>query len=154
MKSDHQKNLLSGFSLTEVVIALGLVVFALVALFGLLSSGLNISRDSKSEMFSAQMVSTLLAERRSLPTNDQLASPILPLNVSSGGLQTRFLDRNGEVVSRDLAYAGLAFEIEPLDSSTARLYVAVAQPPPKEATHAAYASAREHFEVTTYVRLH
>ncbi len=56
-----------GFSLIEVMIALGVVVFALVALCGLLSSGLKVARQAKTELFAAQVASSLLAERRAAP---------------------------------------------------------------------------------------
>ena len=65
------------FSLIEVVIALGICVFALVPMMGLLSSGLFVDRDSHQQMQAADLATLLVTERREAPTNT-LSGAILP----------------------------------------------------------------------------
>lgn len=62
----------AGFSLVEVVLALGIVSFALVALLGLFSVGLGASKrsgeDTEVANMSAQIVSTLRNRNSAYPT--------------------------------------------------------------------------------------
>lgn len=52
------------FSLTEVVIALGIVTFTLVAILGLMGVGINASRQSSDDTVLAAMTSYVLGELR------------------------------------------------------------------------------------------
>lgn len=52
---------LAGFSLVEVVIALGIVSFAVIAILGLIPSGLNTLKDSTAETVRAQIVRSIAA---------------------------------------------------------------------------------------------
>jgi uncharacterized protein (TIGR02598 family) len=58
------------FSLVEVVVALGVVSFALVTMLGLLSVGLNTNKVSSDQIQAANIASLLVATRRASPTND------------------------------------------------------------------------------------
>ena len=68
-----------GFSLLEVVIALGLVSFSIIAILGLIPSGLNALQDSSGETIKAQIVrgiagSALTANFSQLTTNNYFDS--------------------------------------------------------------------------------
>jgi uncharacterized protein (TIGR02598 family) len=59
-----------GFSLTEVVLALGIVAFAIVALLGLLSASLGTSRVAEDETRLAAITSDVIDTLRSRPFAD------------------------------------------------------------------------------------
>lgn len=70
----HRSFKLDGFSLVEVCVALGIVSFAVIAILGLIPSGLNTLKDSTAETVRAQIVrsiaaSALTANFSSLNTN-------------------------------------------------------------------------------------
>ena len=62
-----------GFSLVEVVIALGLFAFAIVPLIGLMGGGLKISEDSIQSANLAEIYRHASARIASSPTNTQIA---------------------------------------------------------------------------------
>jgi len=67
------------FSLVEVVIALGVVTFCLIALMGLLSVGAQASHDSSEVVQAATMASYMISEIRAAPTNVLNATPTFPI---------------------------------------------------------------------------
>jgi uncharacterized protein (TIGR02598 family) len=58
------------FSLVEVVLALGICAFVLVALMGLFSTGLRASRESEEQVQAANLASLILATRMAAPNSD------------------------------------------------------------------------------------
>ncbi len=75
---------LEGFSLIEVVVALGIVSFAVIAILGLIPTGLNTLKDSNGETVRAQIVrsiagSALTANFSSLNTNASFDSDGQPI---------------------------------------------------------------------------
>jgi len=78
----------AAFSLVEVVIALGVVVFCIAAILSLFSVGLRTSRDSTGEMHAASVASSLLARLRANPRGDLTAEgfPIGALTNAGGSL--------------------------------------------------------------------
>jgi type II secretory pathway pseudopilin PulG len=73
----NRRRLQGGFSLVEVVIALGIITFTLVALIGLLAGGLQSGRESVEDVQAAHITSTILGQRRAAPVLDE-PSFILP----------------------------------------------------------------------------
>lgn len=71
---------LGGFTLVEVVVALGLCVFVLVALLGLFSSGWSMSRESESQIQAANLASGLIAGRVASPTNGPSLNAGIPFD--------------------------------------------------------------------------
>ncbi len=57
-----------GFSLIEIVLALGIISFALVSILGLLAGALSTSRDASDDRIAASMTTRLLSELRSSAT--------------------------------------------------------------------------------------
>lgn len=69
----------SAFSLVEVVLALGICAFVLVALIGLFSSGLRAGRESEDQVQAANLASQIIALRMASPTNGPASAAIPPL---------------------------------------------------------------------------
>jgi type II secretory pathway pseudopilin PulG len=67
------------FSLVEVVLALGLISFALVTILGLFSIGVKINKESSDQIQAADLASRILALRRALPISNDSNLPIPPL---------------------------------------------------------------------------
>ncbi len=57
------------FSLVEVVIALGIISFALIAIISLFTVGLESNRESSGQIQAADTASLLMATTRAMPTN-------------------------------------------------------------------------------------
>jgi uncharacterized protein (TIGR02598 family) len=67
------------FSLVEVVLALGICAFVLIAMLGLFSSGLRTSRESEEQVQAANLASQILATRTAAPASDvNLANFAIP----------------------------------------------------------------------------
>ena len=145
----------SGFSLIEVMIALGVVVFALVALCGLLSTGLQVARKAKTEFFAAQIASSLLAERRAAPLATLPAGHPLPSMTNSNSVATmrkETLDRTGKITTGADAYYSMYYQIVPSDEGVSRVFLALVHPPQSSTGYAAVSQGEENYEITTYIR--
>jgi len=70
----------SAFSLIEVVIALGIFIFAMVAINGLFFVGLDANKSSSEQIQAANVTSLLISTRRALPTNSITNFALPPLN--------------------------------------------------------------------------
>jgi uncharacterized protein (TIGR02598 family) len=73
---------ITGFSLVEVVMALGILAFAITALLGAFAVGMNTDRESIEELEATHILQSLLAERRANPvlTNTNMLLPVLSSN--------------------------------------------------------------------------
>lgn len=60
-------NHLSGFSLVEVVLAIGIVAFALIAIVALVPMSLRLAGESEDETRAANLLGAIIAERQSTP---------------------------------------------------------------------------------------
>ncbi len=69
----------NSFSLVEVLLALGIASFALVALIGLFALGLKTNKESADQIDAANVASLLISTVRAMPTNPpaQFALPSL-----------------------------------------------------------------------------
>jgi len=93
----------NAFSLVEVVLSLGIVVFAGFALIGLLAVGLQNSQDSRERTQAATIAEAICTTRRAAPTNDfttalspqpnfplpRLDNPPVPSSMTAGIYLTR-----------------------------------------------------------------
>ena len=68
------------FSLIEVVMALGIVSFALVAIISLFFVGFTTNKQSSDQIQAANLASLLVATRRAVPTNAIANFALPPLN--------------------------------------------------------------------------
>lgn len=93
------------FSLIEVVIALGIFSFAIVAILGLFTVSLQTSRESEGEIQAASVASMLVAIRKASPTNAaaSLAIPVKALNQDYGpayaGQTTSYVGLDGSLTN-------------------------------------------------------
>jgi uncharacterized protein (TIGR02598 family) len=71
----------AGFTLVEVVIALGVFTFAIVAIAGLFVVGISTTKESSDQIQAANIASLLISTRRGLPTSAIANFALPPLNV-------------------------------------------------------------------------
>ena len=96
--------LLRSFSLIEVVLALGIVSFALLSVVGLLGVGLRTNKESSDQIQASNIASFLISTLRAIPTNPPPDFALTNLNqetitntvqVGSDGTTTNVSDANG-----------------------------------------------------------
>ncbi|MDZ4787341.1 MAG: type II secretion system protein [Blastochloris sp.] len=145
-----------GFSLIEVVVALGIMSFALVTLIGPFSVGLQTSKESVEAMQAANLASRLIAERRAAPESKTMeGAGITNLDQEDNfKSNTSYFSRNGAPLGSD-SNAGyrLNYRItvdfdgdgNPDDSRVPELYVSVEWP--------ARGDVKGRYEILTYVAL-
>lgn len=146
------------FSLTEVVIALGVVAFCLVALIGLLPTSLRIQQSATQSTAAINLISGIAADLRLAKTN--IPSPIysirLPAPAEQAATNGFFIDGAGRRSDQLIDQAGpegsryrVQIVIEPPVASSflpATAWILVTWPP------AATQNPAGHAEVTTRFR--
>lgn len=80
MKSGFPPKDCEGFSLIEVVIALGICAFAIVAILGMFSVGFRSENEASGEFNAANLASLIVAQRRADPTNANANLTLPPLD--------------------------------------------------------------------------
>lgn len=101
------------FSLVEVVLAMGITSFALVAMLGLFTTGLKSSSESENQIQAANLASMLLSVRSVSPTKVINNFALPPLNVAygkaygNGTILTNFVASSGYLTNA----AGAEFNI-------------------------------------------
>jgi len=147
------------FSLVEVVLALGICVFVLIALIGLFSSGWRTSRESEEQIRAANLASRLIAVRMAAPTTGPSATDGIPFDKLSQPYGSVFSGTDAYVTSdgavspnltADAAYrmtcfAGTNAETGP---KLSQVYLRLSWPP-----QATAALANGWYETLTYVPL-
>lgn len=96
MKLGTQKA--GAFSLVEVTIALGIAAFCLLAIFGLLPTGLNASKAAIQQTTATSIMAAIESDLRTAISN-QTQTPIYNLNLSSTGEQKLQFSMAGEVIT-------------------------------------------------------
>jgi Tfp pilus assembly protein PilV len=147
-----------GFSLVEVVLALGICTFVLVALIGLFSSGWKMGRESEDQVQAANLASQIIALRVVSPTNGPTTTAAIPytkMKQAYGNAYDsadKFVGFNGELLPDA---AGAAYRIAcnvgtnvSTGSQVSQVYLRLTWPPQAAATNAA-----GRYEVCTYVLL-
>lgn len=78
----------SGFSLVEVVVALGIITFCVIAILSLFSVGLRNARESESEIRAGNLALSIIGRMRAAPREDLTAQGFLfgPLTNTGGPL--------------------------------------------------------------------
>lgn len=106
------------FSLVEVVLAVGIVAFGLVAIFALLPTGMVAVQEAKSQDEATDILAVAASELKAAHAR-QSVSPILRISfpVATGG-ETVLLDRFGALVPTGSTSAFYKLTIEPLPSDT------------------------------------
>jgi Tfp pilus assembly protein PilV len=93
-----RKNTAEAFTLIEVVIALGLFIFAVTAIIGLFSVGIGTSKESSDQIQAANFASLLISTRRAIPVDPANATIALTnfalpsLNAATPAIGTNVLN--------------------------------------------------------------
>lgn len=115
MRTCLKKTSSPAFSLIEIVLALGITTFCLVALLGLFSVAIRTSRESAEELLAAHLAQSILVTRRSYPTNDLSATfpnfPLPPLASSAQSIIQLDNDGNKVVTNSSTAQYNLSYNI-------------------------------------------
>lgn len=145
----------NAFSLVEVVLSLGVVVFAGFALLGLLAVGMQNSQDSRERTQAATIAEALCATRRAAPTNDFTVAtspqPNFPLPILTNTVNNLaapiYLTRDGLATNAANASFGFLYNIYGSTNSpgVATAYLCLYWP----AQSAPTGAFTSHFEVTT-----
>jgi len=104
--SAHRQLSVHGFSLVEVVLALGVFAFVLVALIGLLPRGMQSNREAREETEAMGLMLHLVAERRALPFTNGTSNGLPPLD-SIPPMTSRV-----ETNSTDLAWGDRRYRVQ------------------------------------------
>lgn len=151
----------TAFSLVEVVVALGICSFALVAIMGLFTTGLQSGKDSETQIHAANLISLLVSTRGALPTN-AIANFAIPERAmthgytnayDNGGRLTNYLASDGSIAN---SAANALYQISckagtnlMTGPKVAQVYIKLTWPPHMNPTNAAAGS----YEVLTYIAL-
>lgn len=89
----------AGFSLVEVVMALGILAFAITALLGAFAVGMNTDRESIEELEATHILQSIIAERRANPTltNTNMLLPVLSSDSDRSSTNAISLDEIGRM---------------------------------------------------------
>lgn len=121
-----------GFSLVEVVVALGVCSFVMVALLGVLMTGLQSEKDSAERVDAAHTVSLILAQRRSYPigsiSNAGLPSLVPPTSPSTTVTGTANVGVDGQVISSGQAPYLLTYQIDYSVPNLAQIHLVLSWP--------------------------
>ncbi len=112
----------AGFSLVEVVLAIGIVAFGILAVFGLLPAGLSILRESIETTVSSQILQQIISEAQETDF-DQLIKDSTGNAISAGSTGVKALryfdDQGGELTDPTRAIYHVNTRIKPATESPA-----------------------------------
>jgi len=146
------------FSLVEVVMALGITSFALMAMLGLFTTGVKTSSESEKQIQAANLASMLISVRQNSSTNAISNFAIPPLNVpyrkaySSGNTLTNYVDATGTLTTAANAAYTISCMVgtnSPYGSKIAQVYLMLTWP--ARADPAGQQVGR--YELTTFIPL-
>ena len=147
----------AGFSLVEVVMALGICTFVLVALIGLFSTGWKMNRESEDKLQAANLASQIIAQRIISPTNGPAGAAIPPAKLGQAygnayAAADNFVAFDGTLSA---SVAGAAYRIAcnvgtnaTTGSKVSQIYLMLTWPPQADPANAA-----GRYETCTYVAL-
>ncbi|MDE1171472.1 MAG: hypothetical protein PW734_09740 [Verrucomicrobium sp.] len=125
----------AAFSLMEVVLALGLISFCLIALMGLLVAGLKNNRQTRSMVDATAAASLLVESLRASTNNRPVNLPQIPLPTGmevASNTAPLYVDSGGYLVGspRDAAFA-LNYRVQVVDTNLdiCRIYIGLSAPP-------------------------
>ncbi len=153
------------FTLVEVVLAVGVCSFVLVAVLGLLTVGLQSNHDSEQQIQAANLASMLISVRTASPVKDipNLPNFAIPTSAMTGPYQnaydggatlTKYVGLDGQTVATpaDAAYAISCRAGTNLvtGSSVAQVYLMLTWPPQADPNNA----NAGHYEAIADIPLH
>jgi len=107
-----------GFSLVEIVLALGITAFCLMALLGLMTTGLQSQKVLQEETEAAALATTILEDlRNAAPNSNSPAFKIGPVPSAGGDYyesdEQLYFSRAGVLTSQDAAFFAVTLRITP-----------------------------------------
>ncbi|MEM9444799.1 MAG: hypothetical protein AAGA18_05540 [Verrucomicrobiota bacterium] len=115
---NRAKKKTTGFSLVEIVVALGIMSFSVVAILGLFSLGLDSVGDSEAKLAAANVASELLERWKSDPTRQMEDMPISSIyNIEAlsqnppSSSTVEYIDESGRKTSQQEAKFRLEYRI-------------------------------------------
>ena len=123
----------SGFSLIEVVIAIGVVSLALLPLLGLLPVGLNSNRSSTTQTGAMSLATAIAADIRTTTTG---VSPRFGIQTAAFGGQTLYFDETGVLGTLQPGKPGYKAYVQAVAVSTTKTVVRVTLTWPPQAPDA------------------
>lgn len=149
LKDWKRRNACRAFSLVEVVIALAICVFVLIALLGLLNEGLSVGQESREQLQAANLATLLLSQRCNAPTN-YMANIVLPslTNLFPATPATCYINSSGQSTNAAQATFQLGYQVGTNTASPGIgfIYLRFTWPP-----QAAPANAIGQYEVTRQI---
>ena len=148
----HREAFSEAFSLVEVMLALGVVAFCIVALLGLMTVGVRTSRDSTDAVQAADIASMLVSLRSASPTNALPAAfPLPPLDSPAGG--TAYLSPGGSIVPAAQAAYRLTYTVATNGGRFSSLGLLLSWPAPADPAGASPAAVKGRYELFTCIPL-
>lgn len=96
----------TGFSLIEVTLALGIVAFALLAVFALLPVGLNLAKESSHEAIALNILGEFNSDVNNATGRTNVSAlQEIPLTVTGSG--TRYFDETGSYLGKTITPAAI-----------------------------------------------
>jgi uncharacterized protein (TIGR02598 family) len=152
---------MAAFTLVEVVLALAVCSFAVIAILGLFSMGLQSTRESAQDIRAANLATTLISLRTATPTNDIASLPNFAIPTTAftntygpayGTSSTSYVGSDGQTTNM----ANAAFMITCKAGTTpvtgtglSQVYLMLSWPPQAPA-----AAAEGRYELTTEIPIH
>jgi len=109
----------AGFSLVEIVIAVGIFSFVIVAVMGTMSVALSSTRDSEMKLAAAHTSAAIIGALKANPTN-RTDTSIFPNTLSGSSPSDLYVDRQGRATNQSAAAFRLAWKLTP-DATLANL---------------------------------
>jgi type II secretory pathway pseudopilin PulG len=144
------------FSLVEVVLAIAICAFVLIAILGLFTTGLQSSRESEQEIQAANLASTIISLRIASPTNSiaalpNFAIPTTAMTNAYGPAYTGSVYVGSDGQTNTVANAVYSISCQAGTNSltgngVAQVSLMLSWPP-----QASSASAAGHYEIVTYI---
>jgi Tfp pilus assembly protein PilV len=122
LRSD-ERHPVRAFSLVEVVIALGIVTFALIGLAGLMTVAAQAENTSSQTVAAANVASALIAERRAMPTKVVSGFALTNVNIAASNVSGTplYLTSNGNLTTQPNAAYGMIYQVVPSNSAAVDL---------------------------------
>ena len=86
----------NGFTLVEVSIALGLISFALIAMIGVMQTGLSVLHDANQKTIDAQILQQVSS---AMAVNTASNRPAFSVNIGTSASYTLYFDPDGDLLS-------------------------------------------------------
>jgi type II secretory pathway pseudopilin PulG len=112
------------FTLIEVVLAMGVLTFAVLMLLALVPAGLQTNRDTREESMATNLIAAMIADWRAIgvTTNASTVFKFPHLNTGAGSTNTLWIGESGQSVVAASARYRVAYRLTPPPSGSCLPY--------------------------------